>query len=196
MKKYLPVFMILFLFAACQSDESRMRDFAGTYDVTVHIPEAKKDLKKAKKDIEKEIKKAKKDIRRDIEKAKDDIRDEFGEENKLGDAIGNFVDGMGKFAEGMTDLGEHLGKLGIDLGNGVLEGLQFRAEFDKDGDVTFGKKGRIQIGSGNNSWTIKDGKLYLWEDEDEMEAFEMKKLGDGGWELVGEEVVFHLEKAE
>ena len=85
--------------------------------------------------------------------------------------------------------------MGIDLGQGIVDGLRFKAEFKEDGNVMFGKKSKIQIGSGNgNFWDIKDGKFYLWENENEKTAFEMKDLGDGRWDLVGEEVIFHLEK--
>lgn len=196
MKKYLSALLLLLFLAGCQSDEARKRNFAGTYDVTIHLPEANKDLEKAKKDIEKEISQAKKDIRQDIEQTKDDLKEEFGNDNKLGDAVSNFVDGMGKFAEGMTDLGESLGKLGVDIGNGVLEGLQFRATFHEDGDVAFGKKARIRIGSDTNRWDVVDGKFYLWEDDTEKQVFEMKNLGNGNWDLIGENVIFHLEKVE
>jgi seryl-tRNA synthetase len=196
MKSYLFFLLLPFFMMACQSDESKKRDFAGTYDVTLHIPDAKTELKKAKKDMQKEMEKAKKEIQQDIEKAKDDLEQEMGRDNNLGDAIGNFVEGMGKLAEGMTDLGEHLGNLGIDLSSGVLEGLRFRAEFEENGDVTFGKKGRIRIGGDTNRWDIQDGKFYLWEDETEKEVFEMKDQGNGNWDLVGKDVIFHLESAE
>ncbi|MBI1224115.1 MAG: hypothetical protein GC192_02660 [Bacteroidetes bacterium] len=99
---------------------------------------------------------------------------------------------MGELAQGLTGLGESLGKMGIDLGRGVVEGLRFKADFRPDGSVMFGKRSKIQIGSGN-SWEIKHGKFYLWEDEDDKNEFDIKDLGSGKWDLVGEEVTFHLE---
>ncbi len=189
--------MLTVLFASCQSDESIKSSFVGKYQVTLHLPEAKKDLEKAKKDIEKDISEAKKDIKEDIAQAKEDIETEMGEDNHAGKAIGNFVQGMGELAQGMAQLGENLGKMGIDLGRGIVEGLRFKAEFKPDGHVSFGKKSKIQVGSGEgNFWEIKDGKFYLWEDGDEKNAFEMKDLGGGNWDLVGDEVIFHLEKIE
>ena len=195
--KYLPFAMLLLLFAGCQTDKAREKSFAGHYQVTLHLPEANHELEKAKKDVEKDISKAKKEIKDEIAKAKDDIDTELGEDSHLGNAVGNFVEGMGELAQGLTGLGESLGKMGIDLGRGIVEGLRFKAEFKEDGHVMFGKKSKIQVGPGDgNFWEIKDGKFYLWEDGDEKNVFEMKDLGDGNWDLVGKEVIFHLERLD
>ncbi|MCF8246225.1 MAG: hypothetical protein K9J37_05445 [Saprospiraceae bacterium] len=195
--KYLSIALLLILIASCQSDKAREKAFAGRYQVTLHLPEATKEMEKAKKDVSKEISEAKKEIKDEIANAKEDIDAEMGEDSHLGNAVGNFVEGMGELAQGLAGLGESLGKMGIDLGRGIVEGLRFKAEFKEDGHVMFGKRSKIQVGSGEgNFWEIKSGKFYLWEDGDEKNAFEMKDLGDGNWDLVGEEVIFHLEKIE
>ncbi len=198
MMKYLSVAMLIILFASCQSDETIKKNFAGKYEVTLHLPPAaNQEMEQVKKDMAKDISEAKKEIKEDIAQAKEDIESEMGEENHLGKAVGNFVEGMGELAQGMAGLGESLGKMGIDLGRGIVEGLRFKAEFNPDGHVKFGKKSKIQIGSGEgNFWEIKNGTFYLWEDEGDKNAFEMKDLGSGNWDLVGDEVIFHLEKID
>lgn len=188
---------MVFLLAACQSDESRMQSFSGRYQITIHLSQAKKDMEKAKKDVERELGQAQKEIDEGIALAKDEIEAEMGEDNHFGDAVGNLVEGVGGLAQGLAKLGEGLGKMGIDIGQGVIDGLKFKAEFKPDGNVYFGKKSRIQIGSGEgNFWQIKDGKFYLWEDEDEKNAFEMKDLGNGNWDLVSDDVIFHMERQQ
>ncbi len=198
MMKYLSMaYLFVFAFTACQSDNAREKAFAGRYQVTLHLPETNKELEKSKKEMEREMAKAKKEIKDEIEKAKEDIEVELGEKSHFGKAVGNFVEGMGELAQGLTGLGESLGKMGIDIGRGVVEGLRFKAEFKDDGHVMFGKKSRIQVGSGEgNFWEIKDGNFYLWEDGDEKNVFKMKDLGNGNWELVGDEVIFHLERLD
>lgn len=154
-------------------------------------------MEKAKKEVEEDLTKAKEEIKDEIAKAKEEIEEEMGEYNHFGDAVGNFVEGMGELAQGLTNLGKNLGKMGIDLGQGIIKGLRFKAEFKDDGMVYFGKKSKLQVGSGDgNFWDIKDGKFYLWENEDEKNVFEMKDFGNGNWDLVGEEVIFHLEKLD
>ncbi|MBK9012713.1 MAG: hypothetical protein IPM82_00730 [Saprospiraceae bacterium] len=195
--KIISLAFLLLLFAGCQTDESRKSSFSGRYQVTLHLPEANQEMEKAKKEVEEELGKAKEEIKEEMEKAKEEIEEEMGEDNHFGDAVGNFVEGMGELAQGLNNLGKSLGKMGIDLGQGIIEGLRFKAEFKDDGKVYFGKKSKIQVGSGDgNFWDIKDGKFYLWEDGDEKNAFEMKDLGNGNWDLVGEEVIFHLEKLD
>lgn len=195
--KYLSCILVIFLIAACQTDASRKKAFVGQYQVTLRLPEAKKDMTKAKEDMEKEMDKAQEEIKKGIEEAKKDIETDMGDENHFGDAMGNFVEGIGGLAEGLVKLGEGLGKMGIDLGQGIIDGLKFKAEFKEDGNVLFGKRSKMQIGSGEgNFWDIKDGKFYLWENEDEKTAFEMKDLGNGNWELIGEDVIFELAKLE
>ncbi len=187
--------LALLLLASCQSDESKQHEFAGQYQVTLQLPEANKDLEKAKKEVEEELKKAKEEIKTEIDKAKDEIETELGEESHSGNAANHFVEGIGELAQGLAGLGEGLGKMGIDIGQGIIDGLRFKADFKPDGSVYFGKKSRIQIGAGNH-WEIKDGKFYLWEEGDQKKEFNMKKLGDGKWDLVSSDVIFHLEKIQ
>lgn len=195
MLKFLAFAALILLFASCQSDEARKADFAGKYQVTLHLPEANQEMEKAKKDMEKDISEAKQEIREDIAQAKEDIEAEMGEDSHMSKAMGNFVEGMGQLAQGMAGLGESLGNMGIDLGRGIVDGLRFKAEFKPDGHVKFGKRSKIEIGSGEgNFWGIKNGKFYLWEDGDEKNVFKMKDLGDGNWDLVNDEITFHLEK--
>jgi|GEM_PF-3288786 len=195
--KYLPILSILFLLAACQTDESRKKGFAGKYQVTLHAPTAVKEMEAAEKEVEKELSKAQEEIEDGIAEAKEEIEAELGEENHLGKAVGNLVEGIGGLAKGLTKLGEGLGKMGINLGQSIVDGLRFKAEFREDGKVYFGKKSKLQIGSSDgNFWDIEDGKFYLWEDETEKTVFDMKDLGNGDWELVNEDIIFHLEKLE
>ncbi len=191
--KFYPLVLVLFMLAACQSDQSLSKGFAGQYQVTLHLPEAKKEMQEAKKDVEQEISKAQKEIDESIAEAKKEIETEIGENNHFGDAVGNFVEGMGGLAQGLAKLGEGLGKMGIDIGQGVIDGLKFKAEFKPDGTVYFGKKSRIQIGNGT-FWEIKGGKFYLWEDGEEKKEFVMKDLGNSNWDLVSPDIIFHLEK--
>lgn len=186
---------VLLVFAACQSDATREKAFSGRYQVTLHLAEKNKDFEKAKKQVDEEITKAQKEMESGIKDAKKEIKEEMGDENHFGDAVGNFVEGMGSLAQGLAGLGKSLGKMGIDLGQGILDGLKFKADFRDDGNVYFGKGSKIQVGSGEgNFWEIRDGKMYLWSQEDEKTAFEMKDLGEGKWDLVSDEIVFHLEK--
>lgn len=200
MKNVLFIGLFAILLLACESDETKMRDFAGIYEVTLEAPGAGKDLKKAEKKVEKELDAARDQIQKDIADAKEDLAAEFDEENKFGEAIGNFMEGMGKFAEGMTHLAESMGKLGIGLGNGVLGNIRFYAEFNSDGSINVGKNTRkLSIASGEElSWEIKDGKFFLLNNEGNQapKKFEMKKISEDEWDLVGEEVIFHLKKAE
>jgi hypothetical protein len=183
----------LFLLISCQTDKAKQQEFAGQYQVTLHLPEAKNEMEKAKQDVEKELKKAKEEIKTEIQKAKEEIEAELGENSHSGNAASNFVEGIGELAQGLAGLGEGLGKMGIDIGQGIVDGLKFKAEFKPDGTVYFGKKSRIQIGAGNQ-WEIKDGKFYLWEEGEEKKEFTMKKLGDGKWDLISSDLIFHLEK--
>ncbi len=195
--KYCALLSLLFLLAACQTDETRKKGFAGQYQVTLHVPKAAKEMEAAEKEVEKELSRAQDEIEEGIAEAKEDIEAELGEENHLGNAVGNFVEGIGGLAQGLAKLGEGLGKMGINLGQSIVDGLRFKVEFKEDGNVYFGKKSRIQIGSSEgNFWDIKDGTFYLWENENEKTAFEMKDLGNGDWELVNEDIIFHLERLE
>ncbi len=201
MKKLVPAILFLTLFfTACQSDQDRMNEFAGNYEVTMEIPDAGDEMKKAKKDVKKEIEQAKEQIREEIAKAKDDIEAEMGEDNNFGKAISHFVEGMGKFAEGMTELAEEVSHLGIDLGSDILGSMHFNAEFRGDGEVVFGRSSKgLRINSGRDlRWEIRDGKFYLWNDskDEEPKPYEMKKISDTEWDLVGKEVIFHLQKSE
>jgi hypothetical protein len=193
--KYGALVLLIFFMAACQTDESRQKAFAGQYQVTLHLPQANDEMEDAKKEVEKELSKAKEEIEAGIAEAKEEIEADLGEKNHFGNAVGNLVEGIGELAQGMVGLGESLGKMGIDLGQGIIEGLKFKAEFKDDGTVRFGKRSRIKIGAGEGSfWEIKDGKFYLWEDENDKKAFEMKDLGGGNWDLLSDEIIFHLEK--
>lgn len=192
MKFYSLIFMLALL-ASCQSDEKLSNDFAGRYQVTLHLPEAKKDMMDAKKEVETEMAKAQEEIDKGMDEAKKEIESELGKENDFGDAMGNFAEGMGNLAKGLAKLGEGLGKMGIDLGEGIVDGLKFKAEFKPDGTVYFGKRSKLQIGNGVN-WEIKDGKFYLWDEGEAKKEFIMEKTGEGIWELKSADVVFHLEK--
>ncbi len=193
MKYIVFVALSLLLLISCQSDEAKQQEFAGHYQVTLHLPEAKHEMEKAKEEVEEELKKAKEEIKTEIEKAKKEIESELGEDSHSSNAAGNFVEGMGQLAQGLAGLGEGLGKMGIDIGQGIIDGLKFKAEFKPDGTVYFGKRSKIQIGAGNH-WEIRDGKFYLWEEGDEKKEFNMKKLGDGKWDLISSDLIFHLEK--
>jgi hypothetical protein len=183
----------MLLLISCQSDEAKQQEFAGQYQVTLHLPEAKNEMEKAKEDVEKELKKAKEEIETEIEKAKKEIESELGEGSHSSNAAGNFVEGIGQLAQGLAGLGEGLGKMGIDIGQGIIDGLKFKAEFKPDGTVFFGKRSKIQIGAGNH-WEIRDGKFYLWEEGEEKKEFTMKKLGENKWDLTSSDIIFHLEK--
>ncbi len=183
------------LFVACQSDEKRESEFVGTYQVTIEAPESKKELEKAKKDMKKEMEEARKELKDEMKKARREIESELGEDSDFGKAIGSFVEGMGHLANSMTDLGESLGEMGIDLGTGILQNISFQAEFQKDGDVVFGKKRGIQFGKNDLKWKIDNGKMYLWnEDEPEKNAdpYQIERISENEIDLVGEEVIFHL----
>lgn len=194
MKYYLFALFTLLL-VACQTDKSRTKAFSGKYQVTLHLPQTNNEMENAKKEVEKELSDAKEEIKADMEDAKKEIEAELGENRHLGNAVGNFVEGMSELAQGMVGLSKSLGKMGIDLGQGIIDGLKFKAEFKDDGKVVFGKRSKIRIGGGEGSfWEIKDGKFYLWEDGEEKTAFEMKDLGDGNWDLFSDKLIFHLEK--
>ncbi len=197
MKNSLVLLFSIFLFSSCKTDQQIQQEFSGIYEVTIEAKEASEDLAKAKKDMKKEMKKARKDMEEEFAEAQKEIEEEFGEDSNFGKAIGSFVEGMGHFAEGMTELGESLGGLGIDLGSDILNNVRFNAEFQNDGKVAFGKKGRLRIQSDDLHWKIENGKMLLWDEDNgeaDVQSFEMKKLSDGEWDLVGEEVVFHLRK--
>lgn len=197
MTKYLSIAVLLVFLAGCQTDASRQKAFAGKYDVSIKLSEAQEEMIKAKKETKEEMAKAQQEIKDEIKKAKKEIDEEMGEDNDFGKAVGNFVEGMGNLAQGLTGLGEELAGMGIDLGQGILEGIHFKAEFKEDGNVLFGKKSKIRIGSGDgNFWEIKDGKFYLWENENDKTEFEMKETSKGNWDLIGEKVTLQLEKIE
>ncbi|MEO1258354.1 MAG: hypothetical protein AAFZ15_06140 [Bacteroidota bacterium] len=198
MKNFLSLSLVSFLFFACQTDQQIQDTFAGEYEVTLESPETEKETKKAKKDMRKDIDKAKEEIRDEIDKAKKEIEKELGEDSDFGKAISSFVEGMGHLAEGMTDLGESLGELGIDLGTNILENVRFRAEFQSDGEVVFGKRSRISFRSNDLRWKIKNGKMIMWDaeedNEENAEVFEIVKNSKNEIDLVGEDIIFHLKK--
>lgn len=195
------LFFSFLFFTACQSDEARQKAFAGTYEVTIEAPEAERDLEKAKEEMQEEIEKAQDEIREEMAKASRDIELEFGEDNSFGKALGEFVEGVGELAAGMTELGESLGEMGINLGSTLLRDVRFTAEFEQDGDLEFGRKrGRIRFSGDDKKWKIKNGDMLIWdadhETEEEADVFEIKKISDDEWDLVGDEVTFHLVKKQ
>ena len=196
MKKALFFFCGILIFSSCLTDQQIQDSFAGEYEVSIEAPDSEKELKKAKKDLKKEMKQAKKDIDKDIKKAQQEIEEEFGEDSNFGKAISSFVEGAGHLANSMTDLGESLGEMGIDLGNNILKNVNFRANFKNNGEIVFGRKGRINFQTNELHWKIKNGKMLLWnsdeEDETEADIFEIINISDNEVDLVGEEVTFHL----
>ncbi len=196
MKSYLPLLLALLLLASCQSDKQLKKNFAGTYEATIRLPQAEEDAKDFKKEMEKNIRETKDDIHQKLEETRQELDDELGDNNKLRNALRNFTDNMGNLVESLTDLGGSLGDLGAGLKSGLLEGLHFKVTFSQDGEVIFGEKKRIRIGSDTGKWDIVDGKFYLWEDGENNRPYEMKNLGKGKWDLVGEKVIFHIERVE
>jgi hypothetical protein len=201
MKKFLSIGLLVLFLIGCQSDESKMRDFAGSYEVTIEAKDAQKEMNQVQKDVKKDIAEAKKQIREDIAQAKEDVETELGEESHLGKAIGHIVEGAGKFAESMTDFAAEMSHWGIGLGSDILGNVRFYAEFREDGEVVFGKNARgIRINGGEKLlWEIRDGKFYLQNAGDknkDSQPYEMKKINDNEWDLIGEEVIFHLQRAE
>lgn len=195
--KYFAIASLVLLLNACQTDASRTQDFAGRYDVTLHLKDAKKEMESAKLEVEKEMQKAQEEIKTEMAKAREDVEAELGEDSHIGKAVGSFVEGMSELAQGMTELGKSLGKMGINLGQNIVDGLEFKANFEPDGSVQFGSRSRLGLGTKDEKfWEIKDGKFYLGEKTGEKTPFEMKDLGNGEWELVGEDVRFHLKRAE
>lgn len=195
MKYLFAIFSSLLFLTACQSDQQKQDEFVGTYEVSIEAPEADQEMEKARKDMKKDLEKARKELKKDMDEAREEIEDEFGEDSNLGKAIGSFVEGMGHLANSMTDLGESLGEMGIDLGSDLLNNVRFNAEFQKDGDVIFGKKRGIRFGSDDLKWKIENGKMYLWKenkDEEDADAYEIKNVSDSEIDLIGEEVIFHL----
>jgi len=199
MKKYLIPFFAIALFSSCMTDQQRQDNFSGTYEVAIEAQDANNELANAKKDMKKEMKKARKEVKESMADAREEIEDEFGEDSNMGKAIGSFVEGMGHLAAGMTELGESLGEMGIDLGSNILTNVRFNAEFQNDGELVFGKKRGLRIHNDDMHWKIENGKMILWNedsDDDEPQVFDMKKISDTEWDLVGEEVIFHLVKEE
>lgn len=196
MKRSLFFLSLVFLMIACQSDQDHQDAFSGTYEVTIETPEAEKEIRKAKKDVKRELKKARKDIKKEIREAQDDIEEEFGEDSDIGKAISSFVEGMGHLANSMTDLGESLGELGLDLSTDILKDIRFDAEFQRDGEVVFGRKKGIRYRGDDLRWKIEDGEMHLWNEGETPEPFRIKKISENEWDLIGEDVIFHLEKKE
>lgn len=200
MKQFLLIFLGMTLLSACVTDQQIQDSFSGEYEVTIEAPEAEKEMQNAKKDMKKDLDEAKEDIRDEIKKAKKDIEKEFGEDSDFGKAISSFVEGMGHFAEGMTDLGESLGEMGINLGAGLLKNVRFHANFQRDGEVVFGKRNKVKIENEDLRWKIKNGKLILWNEDDESEEdadeFEIVQISKNEIDLIGKDVIFHLIKKE
>lgn len=191
MKNYLLLLFILVL-ASCQTDNLRKQRFAGAYVVTVRIPDAEK----AQKDSKKKEKESKKEVHRNDRQAKKDVPDESESDGRINEALDGLAGRANDFANALAGLGQALGELGASLGNSLLDGLQFQATFNENGEATFGKKDRLRLGSGTNSWDIVNGKFYLWEDEEEKMSFDMKDLGNGKWELTSKKIIFLLERKE
>ena len=193
MKSYLFVLLSVLFIYSCKTDEQKQNDFAGTYEVTVEVENADDSMEEARENMKKDIDEAKEEIREEMKKAREEIKEEFGEDSNLGDAIGQFVEGMGHFAEGMTELGESLGELGIDIGAGILHDLRFNATFEADGDVELGRRRGIRISTGDElRWKIENGKFVLYEEDGETNIFEIHEISDTEFDLVGEDVTFHL----
>ncbi len=193
------LFFSFLFFTACQSDEARQEAFAGTYEVMIEAPEAQHDLENAKEEMREELDKAQDEIRDEMAEARREIEQEFGEDNSFGEALGEFVEGVGEFAADMTELGESLGEMGIDLGSSLLRDVRFTAEFERDGDLEFGRnRGRIRFSGNDLKWKIKNGDMLIWDEDDESEEdsdiFEIKKISENEWDLVGDDVTFHLVK--
>lgn len=184
---------------SCQTDQQVQQEFSGTYEVAIEAKEAQKEMKKAKKEMKKEMKKAREEMEDEFENARKEIEEEFGEDSNFGKAIGSFVEGMGHLSQSMTELGESLGELGINLGSDILENVRFSAEFEPDGTVVLGRTGKVTIHADDLRWKIDNGKLLLWDrdnDKDEIQEFEIKKHSETEFDLIGEEVIFHLLKEE
>lgn len=199
MKYFLAIFSSFLFFTACQTDQQKQDEFIGTYEVSIEAPDADQEMENARKDMKKDLEEARKELKENMDDAREEIEDEFGEDSNLGKAIGSFVEGMGHLANSMTDLGESLGEMGIDLGSDILNNVRFHAEFQKDGDVIFGKKRGIRFGSDDLKWKIENGKMYLWnesKEEQDADAYEIKNISVSEIDLVGEEVIFHLVKQE
>jgi Skp family chaperone for outer membrane proteins len=71
--KIITLAFLLLLFVGCQTDAARKTSFSGRYQVTLHLPEANKEMEKAKKEVEEELGKAKDEIKEEMAKAKDEI---------------------------------------------------------------------------------------------------------------------------
>ena len=200
MKNFLLFFSCVLLFTACVTDQQIQDSFAGEYEVTIEAPDTEKEMKKAKKDMQKDMDKAKEEIRDEIEKAKKEIEEELGEDSDFGKAISSFVEGMGHLAEGMTDLGESLGEMGIDLGSNILKNVRFNAEFQRDGEVVFGRRNKINFRSDDLRWKIQNGKMKIWDedekDEEDAQEFEIVRISKNEIDLVGDDVIFHLIKED
>ena len=200
MKNYLILIFISSTFFACKTDQQIQESFAGEYEVTIEAPGTEEEMRSAKKDMHDDIEEAKQEIRDEIEKAKQEIEIEFGEDNEFGKAISSFVDGMGHLAESMTDLGESLGAMGIDLGTDLLSNVRFRAEFQSDGEIAIGRTNRISFRSNDLRWKIKNGKMVLWdadeENEEDAETFEIVKVSKNEIDLIGDDIIFHLIKMD
>lgn len=195
MKYFLIIFSSFLFFTACQTDQQKQEEFVGTYKVSIEAPDANQEMEKARKDMTKELADARKELKKDMDDAREEIEDEFGEDSNLGQAISSFVEGMGHLANSMTDLGESLGEMGIELGSDILNNVRFNAEFQKDGDVIFGKKRGIRFGSDDLKWKIENGKMFLWnenKEEEDADAYEIKNISDSEIDLIGDDVIFHL----
>ncbi|MEZ4952592.1 MAG: hypothetical protein R2825_03315 [Saprospiraceae bacterium] len=195
MKYFLVIFSSFLFFTACQTDQQKQEEFVGTYEVSIEAPDANQEMEKARKDMKKELADARKELKKDMNDAREEIEDEFGEDSNLGKAIGSFVEGMGHLANSMTDLGESLGEMGIELGSDILNNVRFNADFQKDGDVIFGKKRGIRFGSDDLKWKIENGKMFLWnenKEEEDADAYEIKNISDSEIDLIGDDVIFHL----
>lgn len=188
----LVVLFSLVLFA-CQSDEAKQKEMAGTYDVKIILNEKNQEFLDSKKELKNEIAKAQDEISTEIDKAREELSKEFDEGSKMGDALDHFVSGMGKFAEAMTEFGGKMGEFGINMGENFLENLEFEATLRDNGTIKVDKFGLRSIKS--MRWDIRDGKMYLRASEDDNEmAFDIHRKNINTYELTNEEMTVTMRR--
>ncbi len=193
MKKLLSLAFIVFVFGSCLSDKMQEHQLIGKYRVSLHSNEAQQEMDKARINLKNDIEKAHEDTRKSLKEAKKEIAENLGEDSNLGGAMQNFVDGVGKIADGVVGLGGELGKMGLGLGDGLLNGLKLKLEFQKDGQAILGSK---NFGE-DLHWEIKDGRLYMWNiDENDKTEFNLKKLSASEWELSNDDIVLKLDRVK